>query len=133
MGQERLLAALSGSFGAFALALTCLGLYGVISFTTARRTSEIGVRIALGATRTRVASMVLKESFIVAAIGVVIGVPAALLAARTISSGLFGVSPDDPFTIAAAVAAMLLVACAAALVPARRAARIDPIQALRCE
>jgi macrolide transport system ATP-binding/permease protein len=129
--QERIVASLSGLFGLLAVALAGLGLYGVVSYTVARRTNEIGIRLALGATPADALRMILKETVALALAGVAIGVPVTLTATRLISSRLFGVGAADPLTIAAAAAALLAVASMAALLPARRAARVDPMVALR--
>jgi ABC-type antimicrobial peptide transport system permease subunit len=129
--QERLMAALSGFFGVIALLLACLGLYGVISYSVGRRTSELGIRLALGATRRELLAMVLRESLVLVAAGVAIGVPVTLAATRLIAARLFAISPTDPLTIVSAALVMLAVATAAALVPANRASRVDPMQALR--
>jgi predicted permease len=131
--EDRLLAVISGFFGLLAVLLACLGLYGVMSYTAARRTNEIGIRLALGATRASMLGMVLKESLLLVVAGIAIGVPVALAAARLISGLLFGVSATDPATISMACVLMLVVAAVAALVPARRAARVDPMVALRYE
>jgi len=133
LAQERLIATLSAFFGALAALLSSLGLYGVISYTVARRANEIGVRLALGATPFSVLRMVLRESLWLALGGVALGVPASLAVTRLISSRLFGVSPTDPLTLALAVLLMLMVAACAALHPARRAASVDPMVALRRE
>lgn len=131
--QERMIAWLSAFFGGLALVLACVGLYGVMSYTTARRTSEIGVRLALGATSGNVLGMVLKESLLVVGIGIALGVPATLAAARGAESRLFGISTSDPATIGGAALLMIAVGVAAAYVPARRASRVDPLVALRHE
>ena len=131
--QERLMATLSGFFGAVALVLACLGLYGVVSYSVGRRTSEIGIRLALGATRGGVLGMILRESLVLVSAGVAIGIPVTVAGARLVSSRLFGVSATDPLTIAAAMLVMMAVATAAALIPASRASRVDPMAALRCE
>src|SRR5262245_8605082 len=131
--QERLVAALSAFFGALALLLACVGLYGVISFTVARRTSEIGIRLALGATRRQVLWSVLKESLTLVAAGIVIGLPATLALARLMASRLFGVGPTDATTIAGGILLMVTLAAIAGLLPAQRAARVDPMLALRAE
>jgi len=133
LSQERLIAELSGFFGAFAALIGCLGLYGLISFSVARRTSEVGIRLALGATRSCVLGMVVKEGMLLVLAGLVIGVPAALAVTRLISSRLYGVSPTDPLTIVAATSLMIAVALLASLIPARRASRVDPMVALRYE
>jgi predicted permease len=131
--QERLMAALSGFFGTIALLLACLGLYGVVSYSVGRRTSELGVRIALGATRRQVLGLVLGESVWLVLAGVAIGVPVTLAGARLVAARLYGVAATDPLTIAAAAAAMTVTAATAALIPARRASHVDPIVALRAE
>ncbi len=131
--QERLIAALSSLFGLLAVLLASLGLYGVVSYTVARRTNEIGIRLALGATPAGALRMILKESLALALAGVAIGIPMTLAATRLISSRLFGVGPADTLTIAAAAALLLAVAAMAALLPARRAAQVDPMAALRSE
>jgi predicted permease len=131
--EERLIAAISSFFGIVAVLLACLGLYGVMAYQTARRTNEIGVRMALGATRGRVLGMVLEESVWLVAGGIACGIPLTLAATRFVSSKLFGVTPADPITIAAAAILMISVAAVAAFVPARRAAKVDPMVALRYE
>ena len=131
--EERLVASLTSFFGGLAVLLACLGLYGVVSYTVVRRTSEIGIRLALGATRGRVLTMVLKQSLLLVAIGIAAGVPVTLAAARLISSRLFGVGPRDPLTITAASLLLIAVAALAGVVPARRASRVDPMVALRYE
>ncbi|HEX4007422.1 MAG TPA: ABC transporter permease [Acidobacteriaceae bacterium] len=126
-----LVSQLAGFFALLALSLACVGLYGVMSYNVVRRTSEIGVRMALGAARGRVLWLVLQESLVLLAIGVGLGVPAGLAASHGIRAGLFEVSPTDPMTVAAAVALVTAVICGAAWLPARRATRIDPMAALR--
>ena len=124
---------LSAFFGALAVLLACVGLYGVISFTVARRTSEIGIRLALGATRGQVLRAVLKESLVLVAAGIVIGVPVTLAVTRLVAARLFGVSPTDGLTIGGAIAVMVVLSALAGWLPARRASRVDPMVALRCE
>jgi ABC-type antimicrobial peptide transport system permease subunit len=131
--RERMLAVLSGLFGALALALALLGLYGVMSYSVARRRSEIGVRIALGAVRGRVIRMVLSEVTIVVVMGILIGVAGATAASRMVTTFLYGVGPREPGVYLLAVGMLALVALGAGLVPAWRAARVDPIEALREE
>src|SRR5258706_7910811 len=118
--EDRLVAVISGFFGLLAVLLACLGLYGVMSYTAARRTNEIGIRLALGATRASVLGMVLRESLLLVLAGIVIGVPLALAASRLISGLLFGVSATDPATISMASMLMIVVAGMAALGPAPR-------------
>jgi predicted permease len=124
---------LSGFFALLALALACIGLYGVMTYNVVRRTSELGVRMALGAPKAVLLWMVLKESLALLAIGVALGIPASLAASRAIKAGLFGVNPVDPMTLAAAV--LLISACllAGSYLPALRATKVDPMVALRCE
>ncbi|MGA2113621.1 MAG: ABC transporter permease [Bryobacteraceae bacterium] len=131
--QERLIAQLSTVFGALALLLAGIGLYGVLSYAVAQRTGEIGIRMALGAQRGAVARLVLRETGILIAVGLAIGVPASLAAARLVRSTLFGLQPADPVTLACALGVMVLVAAVAGYLPAHRASRVDPLIALRYE
>jgi ABC-type antimicrobial peptide transport system permease subunit len=124
---------LAAAFALAALALASLGVYGVISFSVARRTPEIGIRIALGARAPQLAAMVLRQGMSPVWIGLAIGLGCALLAGRFISSQLYGVSPSDPAAISAVALLLLAVAAAACWIPARRAMRIDPQRALRFE
>ena len=130
---ERIMAALSGFFGVLATALAMIGLYGVVSYLVVRRRNEIGIRIALGAAAADVLRMVLKDGLRLVIVGVAIGVPATLAVTRLASALLFGVSPADPPTIAAATLVMITVAALASFLPARRASRLDPMVALRHE
>src|SRR5262245_28096221 len=129
--QERLVATLSLFFGLLALLLACIGLYGVMSYDVARRTHEIGVRMALGASASRVLQLVLRETFLWVALGVASGLGASLATTRWVESLLFGLKPNDPLTIGLAALALLAVAGVAGYLPARRAARVDPLVALR--
>jgi predicted permease len=135
--QQRLIAMLSGLFSGLALMLACVGLYGLLAFTLVQRTGEIGIRMALGARRGDVVWLVVSEALLLVAIGIAIGVPAALAVARLASSQisglLFGLEATDPFTIATAAFALASVAAFAAYLPARRAARVDPMVALRTD
>jgi predicted permease len=133
MAQQILFARLCTGFALLALAIACVGLYGTMSYSVARRTGEIGIRMALGAPRGAVVWMVLRDIVILAGVGLAISLPAALAAARLVESLLFGVKPNDPAAIAAAVATLLVAALVAAYVPARRASRIDPMVAVRHE
>jgi predicted permease len=133
VSQERLVANLSIFFGGLAAFLVAIGLYGTISYGISRRTREIGVRMALGAQRGEVIRMVLLESFSVAALGLGVGIPAALAVATTLRSMLFGLSSSDPLTILVALVGIAIVTFAAAFFPAHRAASIDPMRALRME
>ncbi|MBM3764715.1 MAG: FtsX-like permease family protein, partial [Acidobacteria bacterium] len=127
------LAQLSMAFGAVALLLAAIGLYGVLSYGVARRTSEIGIRKALGAGESTVIAMILRETTWLLAGGAVVGVALAYGSLHLIKSRLFGLAPDDPAALALAVAALGVVALIAALLPARRAARVDPMVAIRYE
>lgn len=131
--RERLMATLSGFFGLIAAILAMTGLYGVISYMVARRRNEIGVRIALGANRGSILSMILREAGVQLGAGVIVGLLLALVGGHTASSLLFGMRPYDPKTLVAAVALLAFVAVAAAFFPARRGAALDPMQALREE
>jgi predicted permease len=130
---ERLIAKLSTFFGGLAVLLAAIGLYGVMSYTVARRTSEIGLRVALGAARSAVASMILKEIIGLIVIGSIAGAALALSFARFMESLLFGLKPHDPMTVAASACLLLVIGLIAGYLPARRAARVDPIVALRTE
>jgi ABC-type antimicrobial peptide transport system permease subunit len=129
----RLIARLASIFGGLALALACIGLYGVLSYTVARRTAELGVRMALGASRGAVLWLVLKQILVVIGTGVLIGWALSLASVRAISSLLFGLSPYDPATMLGAAAVLLAVSILAGLKPAWRAAHVDPTEALRVE
>ena len=133
LARPRLLAALSGFFGALALLLAVIGLYGTMSYSVARRRSEIGIRIALGAARTGILRMVAGEAGLLVAIGVVLGAVLALAATRLVAAFLFGVTASDPLTLALSALMLATVAIAAGLVPAWRAAGVDPLVALRGE
>jgi len=131
--RERLMASLSGFFGFLAALLATIGLYGVISYMVVRRRSEIGIRMALGADRGRVLVMMMREAAILLAIGLGIGTILALLTAKAAGSLLFGLSARDPGTLALAIASLAAVALATSYLPALRAARLDPLAALREE
>jgi predicted permease len=131
--QERLIAQLGGFFSVFALALACLGVYGVLSFAVVQRTREIGVRMALGAQRRDVVSLVVNQGLKLVLVGSVIGLGAALAATRLVSSLLYGVTPTDPVTFAGVSILLVLVAVLASWLPAKRATKVDPMEALRYE
>ncbi len=131
--QERLTAQLVSFFGLLGLLLSCVGLYGIMAHAVVRRTNEIGIRMALGAERGHIVWMVLKESLLLVAVGLVIGVPAAWGAAHLISNQLFGLNPSDPVTLLTAVTLLTLVAALAGYLPARKASRVNPLTALRYE
>ena len=133
IARERLLALLSGFLGMLSLLLVAIGLYGVMAYSVTRRTGEIGIRLALGARPVTVLSMVLRESSVLVLAGVVIGVLAALALSRVVTTLLFGVSSRDAAAFAGAVGVMAVVALLATILPARRAAKVDPTVALRYE
>jgi ABC-type antimicrobial peptide transport system permease subunit len=130
---ERTFALLSGAFAGLALLLACVGLYGTIGYSVARRTSEIGVRMALGAERGRILLMVMAEVSLLVIAGIAVGLPLAWVAARLLSHQLFELSPHDPLTIAVSVAAIIAITLLAGFAPARRASKVDPMVALRYE
>jgi predicted permease len=132
-GSSRLAARFVGFFGAMALVLASIGLFGVVSQSVARRTTEIGVRLALGAQRADVLWMVFRDTIVLVAIGIIVGVPVSLAASRLIASQLFGLGPIDMLSLALSVFALVVVAAIAGAVPAQRASRVDPMFALRAE
>src|SRR6266508_1650534 len=131
--RERLMATLSGFFGAIAALLASIGLYGVLSNAVAQRTQEIGVRLALGADRGRIVKMIMREAAMLLAVGLAVGISLTLAAAKTAGALLYGLRPHDPATYLLAVTLLAAVAAAASYLPARRASRVDPMVALRCE
>src|SRR5580698_4082220 len=133
VATERMMALLAVFFAACALLVTAIGLYGTLAYATARRTSEIGIRMALGARRAGVVAMVLRENVLAAAVGIGVGLIAAILASRALASFLYETSPRDPSVLVCSVAALAFIASAASVLPALRAARIDPMRALRNE
>ena len=126
-----MIASLTWLFSAVGLVLAAVGLYGVTAYTVEQRTSEIGVRMALGADRGQVVKMVLRGAFWQVGIGLALGIPAAIGAGKLISQQLFGVKPWDPMMLAAAVVLLGVAALVAAVIPAQRAASLDPVEALR--
>ena len=131
--QERMLATLGTGFGVLALALAAVGIYGLLGYGVARRTREIGIRMALGASPTGVVALILRGARAPLAVGIALGLPAAWALSRLFRSMLFGLTPADPIAIGGATLLLVLVAHAAAYLPARRAARVDPLVALKCE
>lgn len=130
---ERMSATLAGAVGGLAVLLALIGVHGTLAYSVSRRTREIGVRVAIGAAPGAVARTVLREAFLVTAAGVLIGLPAALATARMLRTLLFGISEADPITFAGAALFFVALGLAAGIVPARRAARVDPVVALRAE
>ena len=133
LGHERLMATLSSLFAILAVVLACVGLYGVMAYSVARRTSEIGIRMALGADGARIVGTILRESALLILAGVALGLPVAITAARMISSRLYGLKPADPLTIVGAIILLTAVTGLASYIPARRATKVDPLVALRHE
>jgi ABC-type antimicrobial peptide transport system permease subunit len=133
LSAERMMALLSVFFAACALLVTAIGLYGTLAYATARRTSEIGIRMALGARRAQVVTLVCSQNALVAVAGTMAGLIAALLASKALASFLYGTTARDPWVLTGSVTALALIASAASLLPALRAARIDPMAAIRCE
>ena len=133
LAQQRAFSELTGFFGVLGLLLACVGLYGTMAYNVTRRTKEMGIRMALGARRSEVLWMVLRQTLLLIGIGIAIGVPVALAAARLIASQLYRLKPSDPSTIVGAALVMAGVGMLAGYVPARRAAKVDPMVALRYE
>ena len=131
--QERTLARLTMLFGALALMLATIGIYGVTAYNVARRTPEIGIRMALGAERGGVVAMVMKGAFIQTALGLAIGIPIALLCVRFVKSQLYEITSANTTVVLGAIITLAVAGCVAAILPARRAANTDPVQALRME
>jgi putative ABC transport system permease protein len=131
--QDRLVAWLAGSFGALALLLAAIGLHGVTSYTVERKRTEIGIRIALGAQRRDVVRLAVRHTLLMTVGGVIVGIAASAAVTRYLQGLLFGVTPLDPISFSAAAALLVAVALIACYLPARRAATIDPMNALRCE
>jgi putative ABC transport system permease protein len=131
--QERLMATLASAFGGLGLMLAAVGLYGVLAYTVVRRTNEIGIRLALGAQRSQVLGLVMRDATRMLALGTALGLPAAWAASRLVSSMLFGLATNDPTTVVVAIALLVLTGLLAGYIPARRATKVDPLVALRCE
>jgi ABC-type antimicrobial peptide transport system permease subunit len=130
---ERMLATLSGFFGALGLLVAAIGIYGVMAFQVARRRKEIGIRLAVGASPRQLVGMVMGETARLVVVAGAIGLAGALALTRLTEKMLFGIKPADPATFAMAIAAVTLAALAAAYLPGRRAARLNPIETLRCD
>ena len=128
-----MIARLTSLFGGLALLLATIGLYGVTAYTVVRRTSEIGIRMALGAERIRVIGMVMRGAMLQALIGLAIGAPIAMLCVRYVKSQLYEITSVNASVMAVAIGVLIVAACVAGLIPARRAASIDPVKALRVE
>jgi ABC-type antimicrobial peptide transport system permease subunit len=133
LNQERLVAYLTSAFGILSLALASVGLYGVMSYAVARRTAELGIRMALGAHPSQVLWMVLRESLVLVGLGVAFGLPLVFAASRFLKEMLFGLAPGDSATVASATLVLVAVAAVASYLPALRASRIEPTVALRYE
>ena len=133
IATQSLIARLSSFFGILAVFLACIGIYGLLSYSVARRTSELGIRLALGAQSHTLLWLILRESLLLLVIGLAVGIPVALSSTRILKSLLFELSPLDPIAITIAVGAVACMTIAAAWLPARRATRINPTQALRAE
>jgi ABC-type antimicrobial peptide transport system permease subunit len=131
--QDQLMATLSGLFGGLALLMACVGLYGVLAYAVVRRTTEIGIRMALGARRSGVLLLVLREVLVLVGIGLAVGVPASIALGQFAATLLYDLKPNDPWALSSAAALLLVVAAVAAWLPARRASSVDPLVALRFE
>ena len=131
--QQRAVAGLASLFGIVALLLAAVGLYGVTAYSVVQRTGEIGVRVALGADRRKIVRLVLDGAFRKVAVGLLLGIPLSIGAGRLMASQLYGVSVWDPWSLSIAILALAFCAFVAAIIPAFRAAAIDPMQALRAE
>jgi putative ABC transport system permease protein len=131
IAQRQFLMRLLVAFGALAMVLALLGIYGVMAYSVAQRTREIGIRIAIGARQVDVLRMVMRRGIALTSAGSFIGIAASLVLTQFVKSQLFGVQPSDPSTMTSVLTLMMLVAVVAAYVPARRAARVDPVVALR--
>ena len=133
VAQRRFQLTLMGVFAASALLVASLGIYGVVAYSVARRRNEIGIRMALGAQRSQLLGLMIRQGMAPVAVGLAAGVAAALLLGRAIRGLLFGIQPADPLTISAVIVVLLLVGAVACLIPARRAAGRDAVAALRFE
>lgn len=130
-GRERTFAQVSAAFGLLALLLACIGLHGTLGYAVARRTPEIGIRLALGATRGAILRMILRDALLIVGLGLAAGLGAGLLTTRFLERWLFGLTPTDAATLAGAALVLLAMTLVAGLLPARRAAKVEPVRALR--
>ena len=133
LAPRRSSASLLGALGVLGLLLACGGVYSVLAYSVARRRTEVGIRMALGATRIAIVTLIVREGFVLIAAGTAIGLVVAAMSARLVTNQLFGVTPTDPLTYIAVTGALLVIALLACYIPARRASRVDPLVALRCE
>ena len=133
LDQQRAMAQMTGLFGILALVLAAVGLYGVTAYTVERRTGEIGVRMALGADRSKIVKLVLRGAFLQILIGLAIGIPISILSGRLIAAQLYQVKSWDPLVLSGSIIALGICALIASILPAQRAASIDPVKALRTE
>jgi len=131
MQQERMFASLTASFGLLALVLACVGIYGIMAYNVSQRNNEIGIRFALGASRGQIRAMVLREAGWLAAAGVVVGLGVAIVLMRLVQSMLYGLKPGDPLSLTASTMFLLTIALVAGWIPAARASRVEPMEALR--
>jgi ABC-type antimicrobial peptide transport system permease subunit len=131
--NQRLIARLSAFFGLLAAFLVCIGIYGLLSYAVARRTSEIGVRMALGAKPSNVLWLILREILVLVAAGIALGIPMALIGNQLAIKLIYGLSPSDPASLLAAITMLVSIALLAGYLPARKASRVEPTVALRCE
>jgi len=131
--QQAMIAKLTSLFGILAMILASIGLYGVVAYSVERRTSEIGVRMALGADRRKVLALILGSAFVQVGLGIALGLLLAFFGGRVMASKLFGVTPHDPIVFAITILVLILAAFIAGIIPARRAARTEPIKALRMD
>jgi ABC-type antimicrobial peptide transport system permease subunit len=131
--QQAMIAKLTSLFGILALVLASIGLYGVVAYSVERRTAEIGIRMALGADRSNVLKLILSSAFVQVGLGLAIGIPVTVFGGRVMASKLFGVTPHDPMVLAMTTVVLLLAAFVAAVIPARRASKTEPMAAVRTE
>lgn len=133
MQQERMFASLTAGFGVLALVLACVGIYGIMAYSVAQRTNEIGIRLALGAARAQIRSMIMREAGWLAVVGVVAGSGIAVFLIRLVKSVLYGLTPNDPLSFGVSVLFLMTIGLVAGWIPATRASRVQPMDALRQE